>query len=285
MISRPILTGLLAGTCVASAPALAAQQITLVACAPGYPGTTDDAQPTMDELARGVTRAAGWNDERVAAVYHPTVEGGLEALSAERAGLALAPLPFYLEQRERLGLEPLLSVAQTAGTAEVWSVVAKRGTVAGPGALAGWELAGMPGYSSRFVRRVALAEWGELPADVRIRFNPRVLSVLREAARGEKVAAILDRAQTEALASLPFADDLEVVARSRPLVGTVLCRVRGRLSDATADELKDAFLELERLEDGRALLDTLRIRRFEVLDTEELSRIERTFAGARERAR
>ena len=143
----------------------------------------------------------------------------------------------------------------------------------------------MPGYSSRFVRRVALAKWGELRADVRIRFNPRVLSVLRESSQGAKVAAILDRAQTDALASLPYANDLEVVARSRPLVGTVLCRVRGRLSDATADEIKDAFLELERLEGGRALLDTLRILRFELLDTEELSRIERMFAGVGERVR
>jgi hypothetical protein len=283
MTSKTVLAGLLVGACIAPAAAVEAPQITLVACAPGYPGTTEDAQPTMDELANGVTRAAGWSDERVAAVYHPTVEGGLEALSDDRAGLVLAPLAFYLEHRERLGLEPLLSVAQAAGAAETWSVVAKRGSVAGPESLAGWELAGMPGYSARFVRRVVLAEWGELPADVRVRFNPRVLSVLREAARGEKVAAILDRAQTDALASLPYADDLEVVARSRPLVGTVLCRLHGRLSDSAADELERAFLQLERLEGGRALLDTLRIQRFESLDAEALSRIERAFAAERAR--
>jgi ABC-type phosphate/phosphonate transport system substrate-binding protein len=143
----------------------------------------------------------------------------------------------------------------------------------------------MPGYSPRFVRHVALAEWGELPADARIRFDARVLSVLRKAAGGERVAAILDRAQTEALELLPYASDLEVVARSRPLVGTLLCRVRGRVSDAHAAELEQAFLDLERIEGGRALLDTMRILRFESLDTEALSRTERVFAGAEERAR
>lgn len=285
MGTRPILAGLLVGACAASAAAVADTQITLVVCAPGYPGTTEDAQPTMDELAGGVKRAAGWGDERFAAVYHPTIEGGLEALSAESAGLALVPLPFYLEHREQLALEPLVSVAQAAGATETWSLVAKRGAVSGPAALAGWELAGMPGYSSRFVRRVALAEWGELPADVRIRFDPRVLSVLRKAARGEKIAAILDRAQTEALASLPYASDLEVVVRSHPLIGTVLCRVNGRVSDAAVDEIERAFLELEHLEGGRALLDTLRILRFESLDTDELSSIERGFSGAGERGR
>ena len=39
----------------ASQPAAAAgEPLTLVACAPGYPGSTAEAQETMDELARSV---------------------------------------------------------------------------------------------------------------------------------------------------------------------------------------------------------------------------------------
>jgi hypothetical protein len=274
------LCGLLAAACVVSTVAAAAPETSVVVCAPGFPGTTEEAQPVMDDLARGVEGAAGWSPGRLEAVYHPTAEGGVEALAGARAGLAIVPLPFYLEHRERFELKPLLSVAQAAGTEEVWSVVARRGAVAGPAALAGWDLAGMPGYSPRFVRDVALAEWGELPADVRIRFGASVLSVLRQAARGDRVAALLDRAQAEALASLPFAEDLEIVARSRPLVGTLVCHARGRLADERLDELKRGFLELERQEGGRVLLDTLRIARFEALDAEALARAERAFASA-----
>jgi hypothetical protein len=277
--TRTTLCGLLAAACAASIAAAAATETTLVVCAPGFPGTTREAQPTMDDLAGGVGRAAGWSPGRIGAVYHPTVEGGVEALSGARAGLAIVPLPFYLEHRARLGLRPLLSVAQAAGSDEVWSVVARRGAVAGPAALAGWDLAGMPGYSPRFVREVALADWGELPADVRIRFSSSVLSVLREAVQGDRIAALLDRAQAGALASLPYADDLEIVARSRPLVGTLVCQVRGRLPDERLDELKRGLLELERREGGRALLDTLRIARFEALDAEALARAERAFAS------
>jgi len=272
------------GLICAAQSAVSSDTTTLVVCAPGYPSDTVEAQPTMDALARGVESAAGWRAGRLSAAYHPTVEGGLEALGRDDAALAITPLPFYLEQRERLGLEPLLNVVQAAGAEEVWSLVARRGAVLGPTSLAGWEVAGMPGYSPRFVQRIALAEWGALPQNTRVVFSSRVLSVLRKAAAGESVAALLDLAQTRALESLPFAAELEVVARSRPLIGSLLCRVGGRLSDATAHELHGAFLALEQRDDGRELLETLRITRFEPLDRRSLATIERVF-GATEATR
>ena len=255
---------------------------TLVVCAPGYPSNTQQAQPTMDELAAALTRGAGWADGKIAAAYYPDVDGGLAALREERAALALVPLPFYLEYRRQLDLRAILQVEQDA---EVWSLVAGTDAISAPQALAGWELAGMPGYSPRFVRQVVLADWGDPPESVQIRFASRVLSVLRKAAGGDKVAAVLDRAQTDALPSLPFAAELEVVARSRPLIGTLLCRVGERQGDEEAAAVARAFLALEQLEDGRELLDTLRIARFQPLAAEELARIERAFGSAGDRER
>jgi hypothetical protein len=275
-----MLVALLAGTILVPAVARGASATTVVVCAPGYPGSTEEAQPTLDDLARALERAAGEDGRPFGAIYHPTVEGGVAALADPQAGFLLAPLPFYLEQRERFALGPLLQVVPIAGPTEIWSMVARRGAVDGPASLAGWELDGMLGYSPRFVRRIALGDWGELPADLRIAFRPRLLPVLRRAVAGERVAAILDRAQTQALETMPFASELEVVARSRPLVGSLLCRLRGRVPDEEGRRLTAAFLGLEAQEGGRALLDTLRIHRFEPLDAEELSRIERAFAVA-----
>jgi hypothetical protein len=271
----PILAAFVLSCAVA--PALPSETTTLVVCAPGYPSDTVEAQPTMDALARGVATAAGWAAGRLSAAYHPTIDGGLEALGREETGLAIVPLPFYLEQRERLGLEPLLNVVQASGDTEVWSLVARRGAVEEAPSLAGWQVAGMPGYSPRFVRRIALGEWGALPQETQVVFSSRVLSDLRRAAAGDPVAAILDQGQTGALESLPFASELEVVTRSRPLIGSLLCRVEDRLSDTTAHDLREAFLALDRREDGRALLETLRITRFEPVDRESLAAVERTF--------
>jgi len=271
---------LLVGAVAVSAVAFAATGRALVVCAPGYPSDTEEAQPIMNDLAFALADGAGWPEDGISAAYHSSVEGGVEALSDPRAGLALVPLPFYLEHRASLGLEPWLGVTQAAGPSEVWSLVAKRGVVRAPADLAGWELSGMPGYSPRFVRGVALADWGELPADVQIRFGSRILAVLRGAARGDRVAAVLDTAQTEALDSLSYGPELEVVARSRPLVGTLLCRVGDRLPDEAADELKAAFFGLGESEDGRALLDTLRIAEFGPIDADGLERATRAFEAA-----
>jgi hypothetical protein len=280
-ISIGLLACALALTFVAPAPSAG----TLVVCAPGYPSDTEEAQPTMDELAGALARGAAWSPGRIAAVYHPSAEAGVEALSDPGAWLALVPLPFFLEYGERLGLKAWLGVEPVAGPTETWSLVAHRGAVGSPADLSGWEVIGLPGYSPRFVRRVALADWGELPADAQIRFGSRVLSALRGAARGEPIAVVLDTAQAESLDSLPFAAQLEIVARSRPWPGTMLCRVGDRLPDQAADELKAAFLGLGDSEEGRALLDTLRLTGFSPLDAGALERASSAFGIAGTRAR
>jgi ABC-type phosphate/phosphonate transport system substrate-binding protein len=264
--------------CLAVAGNLPAADTTkLVICAPGYPSNTEEAQPTMDELSRAVEISGGLSPASVTASYHPDVQGGLAALAAAEAGLALVPLPFYLEHRDQAALTPLLSVELVSGAEEVWSLVAKRDAVAGPDSLRGWEVAGLPAYSPRFVRGVALVDWGHLTEDTRIRFEGRVLSLLRRAARDEPVAVLLDRAQTAALDDLPYAADLEVVGRSKPMVGSLLCRVGNRLGDERVAALSHAFAELDKLMDAKELLETLQIKRFGELDTEALRTLERDF--------
>lgn len=267
--------------CVSWAAA-STDRVTLVACAPGYPGDTEQAQQTMDEFALGVARAAGWDSGRIGAVYYPNLDQGLERLSGSDAMLALIPLPFYLEYRERLRLSPLLEVVQETGPREVWSVVARRGAIEGPSSLAGWDLAGMPGYSPRFVREVALGGWGSLPDDATVSFSPRVLSVLRKAARGEPVAALLDGAQTAALDSLPFAGELEIVTRSRELPATLVCTVGDGLTAEGADQLATALLGMHAMEGGAELLESIRMVRFSAVDAGLLRAVERGFDGAGE---
>ena len=252
---------------------------TFVAWAPGYPGTTEQAQESMDLFARGVEQAAGIETGRLGAVYFPDLDEGLQRLEQGDATLALVPLPLYLEFAERLELQPLAKVIQTSGEDEVWSIVARRGALDGPASLSGWQLAGMPGYSPQFVRRVALAGWGELPMDLEVDFNARVLSVLRKAVKGEPVAALLDRAQVKALGTLPFAADLEVVASSPPMVATLICRVGDRLPSGDAAKLTEALLRLHEAGSGIEALEAIRAARFAPLGEGELHDVERLYRG------
>jgi len=247
----------------------------VVICAPGYPGNTEQAQPMMDDLALRLTETSGRAADSLRAVYHQTLDGGLDRLGGAEASIALVGLPFYLEFRERLGLTPLLQIEHAGAEVEQWSLVARRSALSEPGSLNGWELAGIVGYAPNFVRKVALAEWGELPEHVDIRFSKRVVSKLRSAAAGESIAVLLDRGQTEALEQLDFADDLEIVTRSGQLPASLVCAAGDGLSVEELASLRRGFLKLHDVEGGAELLESIRIDRFVALDTVTLEALER----------
>jgi hypothetical protein len=257
--------------------AVAGSPLTLVVCAPGYPGNTEQAQPVMHDLGAQLSAAAGWGAGELDAVYHERLEPGIDRLSADDAAVALVPLPLYLKYRDALQLKPILQVVHTSGKPETWTLVAYKGAVSRPEDLEGWELAGMPAYSPRFVRNVALSDWGPLPENVEFRFSSRIVSVLRRAAAGEKVAVLLDAAQAEALPKLGFAVDLEVVTVSRPMIGSLVCSVSDRIDVGRQHNLADAFSSLHRTAASAELLETLRIARFESMNVEGLAAIQRSF--------
>ncbi|HEX9400146.1 MAG TPA: PhnD/SsuA/transferrin family substrate-binding protein [Anaeromyxobacter sp.] len=271
---------LLSSLSAARAPATA--RSTLVACAPGYPGTTEEAQPNMDALASAAARAARWPEGALAAVYEPSERSGLARLAGQDVGVALVPLPFYAKHRAALRLRPRVEVVnEGAGVGgETWALVAKRGRVTAASSLTGFAVASSAGYAPEFVRAV-LAGWGRLPADARIAESSQVLSTLRRAASGDDVAVLLDGTQAAALPSLPFAGELEVVARSDPLPSGLVVTVGDRLPEARWRALESALLALPSTPDGSAALQGLRVARFAPLDPAALARIDRLLAGTR----
>jgi hypothetical protein len=235
----------------------------------------------MDGLAGALAEAARLPHGALAAVYHETEQGGVARLSAPDATLALVPLQFFLAHERDLGLEPRLqAVPRDAGAAIRWSLVARRGRVSGPAALDGWTVVSLAGFSPAFVRGPALGAWGKLPAGARIVQSGAVLSALRKAAAGEDVAVLLDPAQAAALAGLPFAGDLEVVAQSPPLPASIVATVRGRLTEASWSRIGAALLELG-ADPGRAsLLAGLHLAGFSAVDRPALEAARRSFAEA-----
>ena len=234
----------------------------------------------MDSFAAAAAEAAGWKPGSLAAVYHETLKGGVERLEAADAVLALVTLPFYLEERARLRLAPRLQVSIEPGGAETWSLVAKKGLVGSPAALDGWEILGSVGYSPAFVRGPILGSWGAVPASVRIAFAPAALSALRRAASGGKTAVILDAAGAAALPSLPFASDLEVVARSAALPASLLCTVGDRLPARDAERLIGGLRRLHRTPAGAAILKSMRMLRYEPVDEASLKSARQAFERA-----
>jgi ABC-type amino acid transport substrate-binding protein len=266
---------------VGSAQAWAAEKPLIVACAPGSPGTTAEAQPGLDALAAAVAQRAGWPADSLGAVYEPTEQGGVARLSRPEAAVALVSLPVWVKHGQALALEPRLQVVMqgATGPTEVWTLVARKGRVRSPESLAGFTLASTAGYAPDFVRG-ALAGWGKLPESVEVTQTRQVLSQLRKAASGADVAVLLDGTQTAALASLPFAGELEVVARSEPLPIGFVAMVDQRLPAAKRRALEQALVKLSE-SPSVPVLQGLRMSGFVPLDAVTLAKAKRLAGAAR----
>jgi hypothetical protein len=257
-----------AATIACAAARADAPRPTLVVCAPGSPGTTEEAQGAMDALAAAVAARAGLPPGGLAAIYLPGEDAGVSRLRAPDAAVALVTLPFFLKHEKALGLRAELQPAPQGGAGtERWS-------------LEGFTILSTAGYAPAFVRGPALGAFGRLPASVKIAPSSAVLSALRRAAAGEPVAVLLDGAQAAALPSLPFAAELEVVTRSPPLPSGVVATVDQRVPPARWAKLSAALRDLPGDPAGAEALAGIRMARFEPVDAAALSAARAAFAEA-----
>ena len=267
----PILAAIVLATAIAAAGA--PSPVTLVICAPGYPGTTKEAQPSMDTLASAVSKAAGWSPSRLAAEYHESEDAGIARLKAPSPSIALVPLPFFLAHAADL---KLTAKAQ----AVTWTLVAKKGQVTSAASLAGYRIVSLAAYAPDFIRNVALAPWGALPADVTFEASGQVLSALRKSANGDKVAVLLDTAQTKSLSTVPFASELEIVATSPQVPGILVCTVGTAVSASVASQLVAGLMKIDKTPEGSAALDAVRLAKFAALDAASLAKARAAYAQA-----
>jgi hypothetical protein len=274
--STPILPAIFLASALA---ATASAPVTLVICAPGYPGTTKEAQPSMDVLAGAVSKASDWPAGRFAAEYYETEGAGITRLKAKAPVLAMVPLPFYLSHANDLKLTPRAQAVEKDGSALVtWTLVAKKGRVTSAAALSGFTVVSLAAYAPDFIRNVALAKWGKLPADVTFTATGQILSALRKAASGDNVAVLLDASQAASLPTLPFAAELEIVATSPPVPGIVVCNVGTTVAAAESGQLVAGMVKLNETPDGLAALDGVHLAKFVKLDTKALAAARAAYA-------
>jgi len=260
-----------------------ASDLTMVVCAPGYPGSTTEAQPAMEGFATAVSTAVGWDGNAFGAEYFETEEGGVERFAGTDAGLGLVTLPFFLEYSEALDLQgEMLAVPTGRQAGESWTLVAGKGKVQAPEDLEGWQLLSLAGHSEAFVRGPALGDWGELPPSLIITFSGAVLSSLRKAARGDEIVVLLDAEQASALDRLPFADDLEIVHQSPPLPVSVVCSIGDRVSAEKKAELLQALAGLGDRPEAAEAMAGVRLERFEAMDIQAMERASAAYGGVAE---
>lgn len=261
--------------------ALAADPAAMVICAPGYPGSTVEAQGAIDALVGAIASGAKWDKKDLNGTYFQEEKAGLARMGQPDTAVVLAPAAFFLEHAESLKLTAKLGGAMKGREAtESWALVAKKGALPNAAALDGWTVASLAGFSPRFVKG-ALAGWGKLPETVKFQQSGQILSLMRKAAKGEKVAILMDGEQVAALASAPQAAELEVVHKTPAIPSAVVATVAGRLPDAKWKALADAMLKLGETPDGAKALEGVQKLKFVALDEKALAALKKAFAEAK----
>ena len=241
---------------------IAAAASLLVFCAPGYPGTSGDAQPLVGDFAATLNAAAGCPAGSLSAVYDASESSDLTRLAAPEAALAFVPYPFFVQHGAQLHLAPLVQAdVPPAGTQQRWTLITQKGHAAPPAGLAGLTVISTAGYAQDFVRAV-LHDLGPLPVTTGIAATGQVLSALRRAANGDPVAVLLDQEQAGAMASLPFAANLQLAGTSAAVPVALIVVVDGRLPKARTQELQQALLRLSGSPAGASALSRLRLNGF-----------------------
>jgi hypothetical protein len=248
---------------------------TIVVCSPGSPGTTDTAGPAMDAFAAALSAKAG---TPLAAIYDPSEDGGVTRLQS--SGLGIVSLPFFLKHQKELGLHARLGAVQKGQPAlESWVLVAQKGRPKGAKALAGVTIMSDVAFAPAFVRGVATAGLGAVPANVTVVQSGTVLSALRRAANGEAVVVMLDAQQAASLGSLPFADKLEVIAKSPAMPVAVVVTIDKRVDEKTWAPIGRALLSLASDVNAAKALDSMRVARFVPIDAGALAAARKLYAG------
>ena len=268
---------------ILAATALAAEvRAKIVVCAPGAPGTTEEAQPAMDAFAAALAAKASLPAGELGATYAASEEAGIARLRAADASLAIVSLPFFLKHEKSLALRakessPSRRVAQGESAGVSWPAEdASRRRARSTASPSCPPPASRPGSCAD--RRSAAGEG--CPRACGIVQSAAVLSALRRAAAGEQVAVLLDGAQEAALPTLPLASELEVVARSPVLPVGIVAAVDRRVAPARWEKVRAALRELPSDPAGSQALAGIRMSRFEPLDTKAMSAARRAYAEA-----
>ena len=252
-----VTVALAAAFAVAVVATAAPKALTFVFCAPGSPGSTDEAKPAMDAFAAALGDKAG---VAIAATYEPTEDGGVARL--RETGIGVVSLPFFLKHDKELGLHPRLGVIQKGRPAlDKWVLVAQKGHAKTAESFDGYAIVSSAAFAPAFVRGAVAGEIGVLPASVKPTQAGAVMSSLRKAADGDKVAVLLDGTQAAALDTLPFAAKLDAIARSPAVPLAIVVTIDKVVTDKDWVGIQTALLGLK-----STALDTITIDHFIPLD-------------------
>ncbi|MDJ0762558.1 MAG: PhnD/SsuA/transferrin family substrate-binding protein [Myxococcota bacterium] len=226
----------------------------MLLCLPGFPGTSSQAQPYVDKMLRYLEPKLGWSAGTITGLYLPDGAAASKKLLEVKPGIALVGPSIYAAHQKALRMQVIAKVEVDGRGAETYAIVTKKDGPSSLAALVGKTIEGTVVHDEKYIYNVLLDQQIS-PGKIGLKSEIRPLKSLRNVARGRVDGAIVDASVQRHMASLPFADELQVIYTSKPVPPpAVVVMGEGRKH---AEKLKKALVGLCQRPDGQDLCRAL----------------------------
>jgi len=237
----------------------AARSASIVFWYPGEAGSTEDAQPIIDEFFSYLSKKLG--DVTIHGRYYNSVNGGLQYIARRRPAVGIVSYAALTQYRDKLGGPSVImaTLPLPGGKATERYALVGRVKKLKPGAV----LLSSEPLKKSFVKQHLFSE---LPGDAIITPTEQIFSGLKRIAAGELDAyAILTPIEAATLAKLksPWAKELVVIERSESVPTARVLLFDPAWSDT--QKLKRILADAGRDPEAKEILLELRLKGFENL--------------------
>jgi len=243
----------LAALLMAVRPAFAAVD-ELLLCLPGFPGTAAQAQPYIDKMLRHLEQKLDKPAGSITGVYLSDEVEADKAITQKKPSVALVGASILASRHKALGMKVIAKVEVSGRSEEVYSVVVKKGAIASLSDLAGKRVSGVVVNDEKFVVNVLLDRKVPMGSLV-LSSQKRPLKSIRDVARGDVDAAIVDQAAVAAMKEIPEAAGLIVLHTAKAVPAPAVVVMGSGTADAAA--LTKALVGMCGQTDGAELCKTL----------------------------
>ena len=257
-----LLAVILITSFITSTASAASAQVLL--CFPGGPGSTEQAQPIVDEFLGHLASLAGWDDVKGKYINNMS-ECRAAMTTSQPATMVMVPLDLYLTRRKawKMNASAALQNKETAGS---YHIVALPGTT----------LEGLRGKAVQtglkandaFLTKVAF----DNKVDVKTAFNLERTRSARKSVKNvvkqKTSAAILNNVQFNALKSSKKYSTLVSIATGPSLPGAIVASI-----GAPDDALQSALINV--CKKHTEACEKMRITGFSAIDAKTLSTLEK----------
>ncbi len=221
---------------------------------PGQPGSTEEAQPVMDELAKYVSTQV---DDSVSGKYFNELSPALEWIGDNHPAWGIMGLPFYEAYRKNLSLKPIASTLPSGSEFDLWRIIVPTDGPDSPEQIEG-AVYGSMFYTTESAK--LLFSPAEVPNGFEVKGTSKALRYLRRVARGRVAGVCLNRIQFSVARELSTFSKIKVIHESRELRNSPV--VIFEKNGPAGDEIAQVLLNMKNDPQAAELLKLLRTEGF-----------------------